>query len=97
MSRIDDIDLSLPAGGHKALPEGYILMEIKTMYGYPVWLTQLLSKNRIYKSSFSKYGCAYKETIIGRVPEEFLRIENADRTVEKLDYNLLDQGGAVNV
>lgn len=58
-------DLSLEAGiyGTPILPEGYILMEIKCAGGIPLWMVRILSENRIYKTSFSKYGTAYKTLI----------------------------------
>lgn len=37
-----------------------IIMEIKSTQGLPSWLLKLLSDNKIYKTSFSKYGEAYK-------------------------------------
>ena len=81
LARTDDIDLTSAPGGHPVLPEGYILMEIKTMYGYPEWLTDVLSSNRLYKSRFSKYGNAYKEMILRKMPEEFVRIPTGNATV----------------
>ena len=36
-------------------------MEIKTSGAIPLWLTRFLSENKIYKTSFSKYGTAYAE------------------------------------
>lgn len=38
---------------------GEVLMEIKAGGAYPLWLAELLTKNGIYKTSFSKYGRAY--------------------------------------
>lgn len=70
LSRTEDVDLSLEPSGNEVLPEGYRVMEIKTMYGYPKWLTELLSDCNLYKTSFSKYGNAYKEMILGFRPEE---------------------------
>ena len=57
-----DTDVNLHSGiyGNEILPEGYVLMELKTSGGLPLWMTSLLSKNKIYKTSFSKYGAAYK-------------------------------------
>ena len=39
------------------------LMEIKTSGGIPLWLTALLSEHKIFKTSFSKYGTAYKKIL----------------------------------
>ena len=82
-ARTGDVSLSSDAIGHKVLPYGYTLMEIKTMYGYPEWLRSVLNDNRLYKSCFSKYGNAYKEMVLCRVPEEFIRITGGERTVEQ--------------
>ncbi len=62
-----DTDVNLHSGiyGNSILPEGYVLMELKTAGGLPLWMTSLLSSNQIYKTSFSKYGTAYK-TILAR-------------------------------
>lgn len=56
-----DYDLSLKKGvyGESILEDGYTLMEIKTGTSIPLWLCDVLSKNAIYKTSFSKYGVAY--------------------------------------
>ncbi len=62
-----DTDVNLHSGiyGNEILPKGYVLMELKTSGGLPLWMTSLLSANKIYKTSFSKYGAAYK-TILAR-------------------------------
>ena len=43
------------------------LMEIKCSGGIPLWMVKVLSENKIYKTSFSKYGTAYKEIICPRM------------------------------
>ncbi|MFA6867093.1 MAG: polyphosphate polymerase domain-containing protein [Clostridia bacterium] len=57
-----DYDLELDKGfyGKSILDENLYLMEIKTGTAMPLWLARLLSENLIYKTSFSKYGTAYK-------------------------------------
>lgn len=61
------VDLSLLEGkeGLSLLSEGYRIMEIKVPGAYPLWLSQILDRLRIYPKSFSKYGVAYKKTIEG--------------------------------
>ncbi|MBE5963974.1 MAG: polyphosphate polymerase domain-containing protein [Lachnospiraceae bacterium] len=56
-----EYDLSLKSGiyGEKILNDDQVLMEIKIDGGMPLWLTDILSTNRAYKTSFSKYGTAY--------------------------------------
>ena len=62
--RIDSLDYKQPQGGHEILPEELTLMEIKTSAGIPIWLTQALSKNEIFPTSFSKYGMGYKKYVL---------------------------------
>lgn len=59
-----DWDLSLREGvyGMPILKDDEVLLEIKTAGAIPLWLTAWLSGNHIYKTSFSKYGCAYRAT-----------------------------------
>lgn len=47
--------------GKPILPPGQVLMELKTAGGLPLWMVQALSQNRVYKTSFSKYGSAYQD------------------------------------
>jgi len=61
--RKTDLSLTVPPYGASLLQDGYALMEIKTAVGLPLWLTHLLTENRLFKTSFSKYGMAYRETI----------------------------------
>lgn len=57
-----DHHLSLRDGifGEPVLPEDKVLLEIKTGGAIPMWLVKVLSDNHIYKTSFSKYGTAYR-------------------------------------
>lgn len=45
------------------LPGGTVLMEVKAQGSFPLWLTEALSACRIYPSSFSKYGEAYRRCV----------------------------------
>ena len=56
------------------LPEGEVLLEIKTGGAYPTWLIGLLNGNGIYKTSFSKYGAAY-------IREQKAKKESVDKEV----------------
>lgn len=49
--------------GTPLLNAGQTLMEIKCAGGIPLWMTEVLSKQMLYKSSFSKYGAAYQSMI----------------------------------
>lgn len=57
--RDQDITLTTGIGGTAVLPADTILMEVKTADAIPLWLVQLLSREKIYKTSFSKYGTAW--------------------------------------
>lgn len=57
--RMEDVDLTLGVGGEPILSDDRILMEIKVAGAIPLWLVEVLSRERIYKISFSKYGRAY--------------------------------------
>ena len=61
--RNEDISLCSEVYGEPILKPGYALMEIKIAEAMPLWLVKLLSDNHIYKTSFSKYGCAYQEML----------------------------------
>lgn len=58
-------NLSLRDGvwGTPLLRAGQTLMELKCSGGIPLWMTQVLSEQRIYKASYSKYGTAYQAMI----------------------------------
>ncbi len=61
--RREALTLTSSAYGTPILPEGKVLMEIKCAGGIPLWMTEVLSHEHIYKTSFSKYGTAYRELI----------------------------------
>ena len=58
-------ELSLRGGvwGTPLLKPGQTLMEIKCSGGIPLWMTTVLSEQKIYKASYSKYGAAYQNMI----------------------------------
>lgn len=56
-----DTELSLRSGvyGTPLLPSETVLLEVKSARELPLWLVSFLSENRIFKTSFSKYGNVY--------------------------------------
>lgn len=56
-------DLAARPYGHSLLSGDERLMEIKCAGSMPLWLTEALSENRIYQTSFSKYGKAYAQRL----------------------------------
>ena len=63
LCRQEDLSLASEVYGTPILPDGKVLMEIKCSGGIPLWMIHVLSKERIYKTSFSKYGTAYQRLI----------------------------------
>ncbi len=64
--KMRDSEISLFASENdiSVLDDNYVLMEVKTLNGLPFWLVNFLSKNKIYKTSFSKYGVGYEQFIL---------------------------------
>lgn len=58
--RTKDFDMSKGDFGRVILDESEMLLEIKAAGAMPLWLTDALSEMKIYPTSFSKYGTAYK-------------------------------------
>ncbi|WP_418554943.1 VTC domain-containing protein [Hominenteromicrobium sp.] len=56
--REENTDLRRGDDGRLLLEPGETLMEIKAGGGLPTWLTDMLSRFRIYPASFSKYASA---------------------------------------
>ncbi|MCM1048155.1 MAG: polyphosphate polymerase domain-containing protein [Clostridiales bacterium] len=63
LARNDELSLAADIGGDKLVDDDKVLMEIKTSDSIPLWLAQTLAKEKIYKTSFSKYGTAYEKII----------------------------------
>ena len=57
--RENDLTLKSEAYGTEMLEEGMFLMELKCPGAIPLWMTEVLSREHLYKTSFSKYGTAY--------------------------------------
>lgn len=70
LCRREDLSLESEPSGVPILEEGMVLMEIKCSGGIPLWMTHVLSKEHIYKTSYSKYGTAYQELIYPELKEE---------------------------
>ena len=60
LCRCSNLSLESDIYGVPILEDGKVLMEIKCAGGIPMWMANILSKEKIYKTSFSKYGTAYK-------------------------------------
>ncbi len=59
--RTSDFSLGSDIYGYPLLDDDAVLMEIKTGLGMPLWMSALLAKYKIYRTSYSKYGSAYMD------------------------------------
>lgn len=62
--RYDDLDLRVSMDGQSLLGDGWTILEVKVQQAVPLWLSAILTKGKIYKNSFSKYGEAYKQQLV---------------------------------
>lgn len=58
--RKTDLNFHTSLGGENLLPEDVVLMEVKTGSALPLWFCEVINKEKIVKTSFSKYGAAYR-------------------------------------
>jgi hypothetical protein len=63
LARMEELSLASDVWGEKLIDDNMVLMEIKTSGGIPLWMTKVLTQQKIYKTSFSKYGTAYENMI----------------------------------
>lgn len=74
LCRQEDLSLCAENYGEALLPPGQVLMEVKCPGGIPLWLTSLLSGEKLYKTSFSKYGTAYQRMIFTKQKENVTNV-----------------------
>lgn len=63
-SRQEHLSLSDGAEGNLFFQNGEVMLEIKTIGSYPLWLVHAMEECQIYPVSFSKYGNIYKHFIL---------------------------------
>ena len=63
LCRGEALSLESDTFGTPILDKNKVLMEIKCSGGIPLWMTKILSEEKIYKTPFSKYGTAYRTLI----------------------------------
>lgn len=66
--RTDRLDLTRDMEGIPLLPPGWSILEVKVQSALPLWLASALSDAKIYKTSFSKYGEAYRQQLLKLQP-----------------------------
>ncbi len=62
--RTEDLTLTKTMDGIPLLGEGWTILEIKVQEAMPLWLAEILSSLQIRKTSFSKYGEAYRRQLL---------------------------------
>ncbi len=65
--RMDDLDLRKGSEGSPIIDKGLYIMEIKASGAFPLWLTELLDRYRIYPRKFSKYRTAFNLELAERL------------------------------
>lgn len=67
-----DHDLSLRYGvyGDNVIDRDLTVLEVKVASAMPMWLIRFLNSNNISKTSFSKYGMYYTNTVMGTHSKE---------------------------
>lgn len=61
--RFSNLDLRSDAPCRLISGQPYRIMEVKSADSVPLWLARILSENRIFSGSYSKYGSLYKSYI----------------------------------
>ena len=70
--RTNDLNLHTSMDGIPLIEEGGAILEVKVQHSIPTWLSAILSKGRIYQTSFSKVGTAHKEEMKKKLKEKTL-------------------------
>ena len=65
--RTTDLNLETSLEGKPLLDDGEVIMEVKTSFAMPLWLSHLLCLQKAYKQSFSKVGQAYKLDMMSKM------------------------------
>ena len=81
LCRTENVSLKKKIYGTPLLEDGKVLMELKCSGGIPMWMVRLLSEEKIYKTSFSKYGTAYETLIFPKLCENNIKHTEADSYV----------------
>jgi len=68
--RQQELTLDSEVWGAPVLDDDSIIMEVKCSGGVPLWLTEFLGAEKIYKRPFSKYGTAYRNMIFPELKKE---------------------------
>lgn len=67
--RTQHLDRFTDDTGTLICPDDPVILEVKLAHAAPLWLAHLLSRHRIYMSSFSKYGTCYLNHLARKTPD----------------------------
>ena len=67
--RTTRLDCFTDDAGELICPDDPVILEVKLANAAPLWLARLLSRHKIYMSSFSKYGTCYLNHLARRTPD----------------------------
>ena len=81
--RLDDLTDFNDRGTERSLNGGWVMLEVKAMDRYPVWLVQALSEMKLYRTSFSKYSSIYKDNFAAMSVNGRLRIQETEKIYTK--------------
>ena len=62
--RTEELTLTRSMDGLPLLDPGWTILEVKVQGAMPLWLSAALSEGQIFKTSFSKYGEAYRREML---------------------------------
>ncbi len=92
LARRSRLSLAEEPDGEPLLRKGTTLMEVKCAGGYPLWLVQVLSREHIVKTSFSKYGTFYEKAIFPELWPEAGKIPAVAQQHERKPAWAMSQG-----
>ena len=79
--RREELDLRKGVSGNKLLADNEYVMEIKVPGAMPLWLSGILNDEKVFSSSYSKYGNAYKTVL-----NSFLEEKKSDEQYLTVNY-----------
>lgn len=80
--------------GTPVIKDDCVLLEVKTAEGLPQWLLSYFADQEVYRSSFSKYGTAYKEILLPKKNNEHNTLGTINENFQEISKNL---GGVTGI
>lgn len=68
--RVDDLNLHTSTKGIPLLNDGEAILEVKVQNSVPLWLVDILTEGKIFKTSFSKVGTAHAKEMNRKINKE---------------------------